>query len=107
MATMQNVVDIARIPLNDVDKVRYTDPELLGHANGALRLLRLKRPDIFFGQYSTAYADKALGATFPIDDMYIQAVADYATARCHAKEDEATMLEKASSFFALFKEQAS
>jgi hypothetical protein len=107
MATMQNVVDMARLPLSDADKVRYTDLELLGYVNSALRTLRLKRPDIFYGQYGSAMADKAIGAAFPIDDMYIQAVADYATARCHVKEDEAAMLEKASSFFSLFKEQAS
>ena len=107
MATMQTVIDLARIPLNDNGKVRYLDTVLLGYANSGIKLLRQKRPDIFFGKYGTPVTDLALSDAFPIDDDYRQPIADYVTARAHSTEDEASLVAKAQSFFSLFKEQLS
>lgn len=105
--TMQQVVDKARIPLTDAQKVRYPDTMLLGYANDALRILRTKRPDLFFGQYAKAKTELGLSDQFPIDDDFFPAVADYTSGRAHFKEDEAALITKAQSFFALFREQAS
>ncbi|MEO6147525.1 MAG: DUF6682 family protein, partial [Sulfuriferula sp.] len=80
MSTMQDILDRARQPLNDVDKVRYPDLDLLKYANTGLRMLRLKRPDLFFGQYATQFVDKVLTDTLPIDDEYGPALSDYVTA---------------------------
>lgn len=104
--TMQQIIDRGRFPLNDTDKVRWTDADLLGHANYAIRLLRLKRPDLFFGQFTALPGDKALGDTFPLDDDYAPAVADYVTARAMAIDAEHVEEGKALSFFALFKDGA-
>ena len=42
--TYQSIVDLARMPLNDDDKVRYTDATLLIYANhGILQILK-RRP---------------------------------------------------------------
>ena len=51
MPTMQEVCDVARIPLNDDDKDRYADATLLGYLNTAFRRAYVVRPDLRFGQY--------------------------------------------------------
>lgn len=103
--TMQNVVDKARVPLNDADKTRYSDADLLGHANDAELLLRSKRPDLFFGSFSTAISAKALADDFPLDDTLFPAVCDYVTARAETRNDESVIEQRAGLFFGLFKGQ--
>lgn len=48
MATFQDIVDAARIPLNDAAKVRYSDAELLGYAKDGLKEAAVIRPDLFY-----------------------------------------------------------
>lgn len=100
--TMQQVVDRARIPLNDADKVRYSDADLLGYANDAVKVLRRDRPDLFFGQFEALPGDKVLGDNLPVDDEYFPAVCDYVTARAETKDDEAALQTRATLFFNLF-----
>lgn len=104
--TMQQVVDRARIPLNDADKARYSDTDLLGYANDAVLVLRAKRPDLFFGQFASLPGAKALGENLPLDDTLFPAVCDYVTARAETRDDESVLEQRAVAFFALFKEQA-
>jgi hypothetical protein len=47
MATFQAVLDRLRPTLNDTDKVRYPDPELLAYALDGLRETCVLRPDLF------------------------------------------------------------
>ena len=47
MATFQQAIDSARIPLNDAAKVRYPDDVLLGYAIDAVREIAVYRPDLF------------------------------------------------------------
>lgn len=101
--TMRQVVDRARIPLNDASKTRYSDDDLLGYANAAVKELQRERPDLFFGQFSALPGDKLIGENLPIDDRYMQPIADYVAARAELVDDEAAMQTKAGSFFALFK----
>lgn len=103
--TMQNVVDQARIPLNDADKKRYPDTELLGYANGAVSTLKIKRPDLFFGQFLSMPGDKELVDSFPLDDTLFSPVCDYVTARAESKNDESVLEQRAMAYFALFREQ--
>lgn len=100
--TMQNVVDRARVPLNDDDKDRYSDDELLAYANDAVKVLRRERPDMFFGQFSALPGDKTLVQNLPLDDEYFPAVCDYVTARAESKDDEAALQTRAAAFFSLF-----
>lgn len=105
---MQNVVDRARLPLNDAktgtddSACRWKDIDLLGYANAAIEKLRIERADLFFGGFETAYAAKLIGDPIPIDDEYMQAMADYATARAECGDDEAAVEERAVLFFNLF-----
>jgi len=103
--TMQQVVDKARQPLNDEDKERYADTELLGYANDATLLLRNKRPDLFFGMYASAITAKTIDEAFSLDDTLVPAVCDYVTARAESKNDESVLSERAAIYFALFKGQ--
>jgi hypothetical protein len=88
MSTMQDILDDARRPLNDADKTRYPDVNLLAYANAGLRTLRLKRPDLFFGQYATPFTSTLVTDVLPIDDIYRPALADYVTARAESIDDE-------------------
>lgn len=103
--TMQQLCDKARIPLNDADKARHSDPELLGFANDGIQILRSKRPDLFFGTFTTALTDKALGDSFPLDETVFPAVCDYVTARAESKNDESVLEQRATLFFSLFRGQ--
>jgi len=106
---MQQVVDSGRYPLNDADKVRYTDTDLLVFARAALHLLLSKRPDLFFGRFTAlpSISTLALGDSFPLDDSMEPAVADYITARAESVNDESVVDQRAALFFGLFREQAS
>ena len=105
--TLQQVVDKGRKPLNDVDKARHSDSDLLGYANDGILLMRNKRPDVFFGQYLTLGTTEqlALTDTCPLPAEYIPALADYITARGETLNDEAVLAERASLFFRLVAEQ--
>lgn len=102
---MQQVVDRARIPLNDDDKVRHADPELLGYANDAVLILRQQRPDIFFGQFEALPGAALIGDPMPVQDEYFVALADYVTARAETPDDESVDQGRAQLFFALFAQQ--
>jgi len=105
--TMQKVVDKARIPINDVDKVRKTDADMLSYAIDALYMLQQRRPDLMFGLYLTLpdFTALALTSPFPLDNAYATAVADYVTARTETENDESVVEQRANLFFGLFKGQ--
>lgn len=102
--TFQNLVDRARVPLNDADKVRYPDSELLNYAVDAYLLLKRYRPDLFLSNWTlTDWSTLALGTTFPVaPDEYLPVIADYVTARAEFKDDENVLAERAQAFYALF-----
>jgi len=102
MATMQDVIDAARVPLNDDSKVAWTDVELLGFANKAIHLLKARRPDLFFGSYTALPGNLAVGATFPLEDQHMPAVQDYVTARAQFKDTEEAVKGAATAFYQLF-----
>jgi hypothetical protein len=98
--TMQQVVDKARIPLNDVAKDRVSDATLLSYANDAILLLRNKRPDLFFGQYLTlsTLENLALSANLPLPAELYPMVSDYVTARAETINDESVLSQRADMF---------
>lgn len=103
--TMQTIINAARVPLNDPNAVAWKDADdLLVYARHGLQLLRGKRPDLFFGQFSggTALSDLALDGDCPIDEEFHPALIDYITARAFFKEDELAVQGAAAPFYALF-----
>jgi len=100
--SMQTLVDDARFPLNDAAKVSWSDANLLSYANGAINLLKLKRPDIFFGRWRNMPKNLQLTDDFPIDETYYEPVADYMRAKAHFADDEKAVQGAAGEFFKLF-----
>lgn len=98
MATMQEIIDRGRVPLNDTAKTRFTDPVLLRFANDFLQIARRERPDLFFGTYATPHADLAVGGAFPLESGFESAAADYVTGRAEATGSEAELEARAVAF---------
>jgi hypothetical protein len=105
-STMQQLVDRARIPLQDDAKVRYTDATVLGYANAGVHLLVNRRPDLFFGTFTALPVDLTLGQNFPLDDRFFQPVADYASARARARSSEEVRTAQTQLLLALFDQTA-
>lgn len=103
MATFTNLTDSARVLLNDVDKVRYSDAQLLEYANEALAETRRIRPDLFVGSYTTALATYTGGQTVPLTSEYHQYLKDFVIARAEFRDDEFTMDGRAATFLQKFR----
>jgi hypothetical protein len=87
--TAQQLVDHARIPLQDNAKVRYTDAVLLTYLNDAVRLTLKNRPDLFIGNWAAFDgADLTLTDPVPIPALYRSAVSDYIAGRAELTDDE-------------------
>lgn len=105
--TYQSVIDLARIPLNDSSKARYSDDQLLMFANqGMLQMLK-RRPDLFMGQFNNPpNGESALADVFQLDPEYTQQIADYVTARAEMTDDEHADSGRASVFARFFDSEA-
>lgn len=105
--TYQSVIDLARIPLNDADRARYSDATLLSFANHGMLALTKRRPDLFIGSFSSLpNGEKVLGDAFPLPAGYVQTIADYVTARAEMTDDEHVNSGRAAAFAQLFGTEA-
>lgn len=105
--TYRSVIDLARIPLNDDDKARYSDSTLLSFANQGMLTFSKRRPDEFIGQFSALpNGEAALNDPLPIDVGYVQTIADYVTARAEMTDDEHADSGRAVLFSNLFSADA-
>ena len=104
--TYQSVVDLARVPVNDVNKDRYSDDVLLSFANHATLQILKRRPDLFVGQLANLPnlpdGERSLNDVFPLCAEYVQTVADYVTARAEMTDDEHVNAGRATLFMQLF-----
>jgi hypothetical protein len=83
------VIARARIPLNDADGTRYTDPDLLTYTQEAVRIIRRLRPDAFVGRLHEDPADGlGLDSDLPVSFEHYQTVADYVSARAQDRDDD-------------------
>jgi hypothetical protein len=107
LLSYRSIVELARIPLNDEDKARYSDTVLLSFANqGVLQILR-RRPDLFIGEFKNLPdGERALDDIFPLSPIYLQTVADYVTARAEMSDDEHVNSGRAVLFMQLFGSEA-
>jgi hypothetical protein len=105
--TYQDLVNVARLPLNDTDKARYSDADLLAYANGGILTLLKRRPDLFIGQFaSLPNGSASLATAFPLGVEYIQTIADYVTARAESTDDEHVNSGRAALYMQLFGSEA-
>lgn len=110
MATLQDVMDLARQPMNDAKdaggsdaQCRTSDATLLKYTIQALLHAFRMRGDLFVGSYlnppSLAWTKTQ---TFPLADEYIEPISDYVTARVESNDDEFVSNSRAAAFYALF-----
>lgn len=101
--TYQTIVDLGRIPLNDTDKARYSDQQLLMFANHGMLAVAKHRPDLFIGQFgSLPNGEALLTDAFQLDPSYAQVLADYVTARAEMTDDEHANSGRAVLFTNMF-----
>lgn len=100
--TYQDVVNLAREPLNDTDKARYSDSQLMMYTNSAILFLSQRRPDLFIGQFdSLPSGQSSLSDNFPLEAAYTVTLADYVTARAEMVDDEHANTGRAAAFMQL------
>jgi hypothetical protein len=100
--TAQQILDLARLPLNDAAKVRYPDVELLAYLNTVLMLFRKRRPDLFLGRYAALPGPLLVTDTWPTADEYASAAADFVTGRAELKDAEEADTGRVAGFMGLF-----
>lgn len=106
--TVQQVLDLARVPLNDASKARYLDAQLLGYYNaGMVRLYEL-RPDLLIGSnwsgsaFTLVTTTTVAAATLPVNDRFAQPLADYMGARAEMKDEDAAVSGRATALMQMF-----
>lgn len=108
MATFQQIINDARVLLNDEANLdgtqpRYTDPQLLNYSQQALVEARRIRPDLFLSNLTGAFPTYTADQTVPISADYIVPLVDYVVARAEMRDDEFAVDGRASGLFAKFK----
>jgi hypothetical protein len=89
VTTCQNIIDRARVPLNDADKTRYPDAEMLSYLCDGIAEAYAKRPDLRFGNFKTpAVTLFGLADTFPLSAQHEIALQNYLVYRAENKDDE-------------------
>jgi hypothetical protein len=92
--TLQSVIDLARIDLNDTesDGYRNSDADMLKHANAALLMIYNRAPHLWHGNYAAVPSGElGAGFTWPIHQMYLRPCADLVVALAETKDDEHTL----------------
>ena len=105
MSTMQQLCDLARIPMNDDGQARYPDTEMIRYANAGIGAAYKIRPDLKFGGYATEFVPLTLAGAFPLPEHFMQVLADYICFRCETKNDEAANIGRAAAYMALFEKE--
>lgn len=94
---MQDVLDLARLDVNDAGKIRELDSNWLKFANNGIAVCLAMRTDLNFGNFSSAYVDLGTSSVFPLPIEYRPAIAAYIVARSQAADD-AFVLEQRAEF---------
>lgn len=95
MASIQSVMDLARLDMNDAEKTRNPDPVLLQYANDGIAQIKVMRPDLNWGNYTISYADLSATDPFPFALEYRPALANYIVMRAEASDDEFAVEQRA------------
>ena len=105
MATFQNVIDSARVDLQDAGKTRYTDAELLEYANDGVQEGFRYRPDFKLGSYTAAPVvyDETDDVPFPL--TYQMILKHYVVARADMRDDEYAQDGRAGAFLGRFEKE--
>lgn len=105
MTTLQQVIDSARVDLNDTAGTRYTTAQLLEYANDGIREGYRLRPDFRLGKYTTAVVTYVAGDEVPFPSDYQMLLKHYLCFRAEMREDEATFEGRAIAFLTRFEKE--
>ena len=105
MATLQNVIDGARVVLQDADKVRYTDAQLLGYANDGIVLGFKYRPDFRLGNYTVALGTYVAADQVPFPVQYQHLLKYYVVSSAELRDDEYSQDGRAAALLGLFEKE--
>jgi hypothetical protein len=105
MATFQNIIDDARVDLQDSAGTRYTTAQLLGYANDGVREMFRMRPDFRLGSYGVAVPTYVVGDNLPIPDNYRMLLTHYLIFRSETRDDEYAVNGRAASFLMRFEKE--
>ena len=95
MATMQSILDLARLDMADTAKTRNADVDMMAFANDGLAKTFVIRPDLNWGNYSTAFTDLSTASAFPLPLEYRPAIANYVVMRSEAADDAFAIEQRA------------
>lgn len=107
MATFQEVIDSARVVLQDADKIRYTDAQLLEYANDGVQEGFRIRPDFRLGSYTVAPTTYVVGNTVPFPHFYQMLLKHYVVYRAEFRDDEYSQDGRAAAALGIFKAEMS
>lgn len=102
MATVQSVLDLARLDLDDADKTRNSDANLLQFANDGMAKAVVMRPDLKYGSYTTAWADLTTASSFPLPLEYRPAIVNYVVMRAEVADDAFANEQRATQGLKMF-----
>lgn len=103
MTTCQQILDRARVPLNDADKTRYPDAELLSYLCDGIAEAYALRPDLRFGNYLSAPVTLfQFTDTFPLASQHEVALQHYIVFRGESKDDENVNENREQKSYQLF-----
>lgn len=102
MATMQSVLDLARLDLNDAAKTRNLDSSMIQFANDGIAKAVVMRPDLNYGSYNTAWVDLTTASAFPLPLEYRPGIANYIVMRCETADDPFAVEQRAIQGLKLF-----
>jgi hypothetical protein len=103
MTTCQNVIDRARVPLNDADKTRYPDADLLSYLCDGVAEAYALRPDLRFGNFKTSAVTLFVTTdTFPLAAQHEVALQHYIVYRAETRDDENVNANREQKSFQMF-----
>lgn len=110
--SMQSVLDLARIDLNDAKVVsgtstvdtgcRNLDADLIKYANNGIARTLVIRPDLNFGNYAGTFADLTTASSFPLPLEYREPIADYIIMCAESSDDPFAVEQRAIQALKLY-----
>lgn len=104
--TIDNVLEDARVILNDTDGERYTDAELVSDLNSAISMTKMLRPDAFIvGEALPEFTVSDLNSNtdFPMPEIFYQSFVYYLAGNAELRDDEFAVDNRAMALLSAYR----
>jgi len=105
MATLQQIIDSARVDLQDAAKTRYSDTELTEYANDGIQEGFRYRPDFLLGKFTVGATTYVAADQVPFPAQYQMILKHYVVARADMRDDEYAQDGRAGAFLGRFEKE--